>query len=72
MGGATSRRDDHFDAARFRLIDIFGCLDRRAVRGKHPAFVRNFEFRKHLVGLPHSFPVRLAAHDYNDQRIRRH
>ena len=54
--GAAGGRDDHLDPARFGLADVLGRFGRRAVRRKHPAFVRNAEIRQHLVGLAHHAP----------------
>ncbi|HTS28993.1 MAG TPA: HTTM domain-containing protein [Bryobacteraceae bacterium] len=64
---SAGRGNYHFQSAGFRFAHIFRGLVRGAVRGEHPAFMRNPESGKRFVGLAHGRPVRFAAHDDGDQ-----
>jgi hypothetical protein len=41
-----------------------------AVGGDDPHLVRNFQMLKHINGMAHGLPVRLAPHDHAHQRLR--
>ena len=66
MGGSAGGGDHNLNPPPFRLTHILGRLRGRTVRGKHAAFVRDFEAFQHLGGLAHDVPVRLTSHQDRD------
>src|SRR5690606_13842660 len=66
MRSSTGTRNDNLEAlvlgALGKLIEPIG----RAMGGYNPDVVRNLERFQRLCGMPHGFPVRLAAHDYGN------
>ena len=70
MRGAAGRRDDYLDSARFGRACELRDERRRAMSRDDPAFVRHAELMKGFGSGTHCFPIRLAPHDYRDQRLR--
>jgi hypothetical protein len=64
MGGAASTSNDDFHAAGFGARCKLSQPGWRSMRGDNAAFVRDPKPCQDLVGMAHSFPVRLAAHDH--------
>ena len=69
VGGPAGAGHDHLEAAVAGALGIVHQALGRAVRGDDPHLVRNVQMFKHINGMAHGLPVRLAAHDDPDQRL---
>src|SRR6266540_6606642 len=70
MRGASSTRDDHFEAPTDGSGRVFGNHGRSAMGRHDVGLMRDVELGEDDVGLAHALPVRLASHDDADQRAR--
>ena len=69
LPGPPSPGDDHLQPALARALGVVHQAFGGAMRGHDPHLVRNIQMFKHINGMAHGLPVRLAAHDDAHQRL---